>query len=238
MDVVQRSTYIASRSPPSVVHIIDELQRSLKVNLRGVRLAVTVERLSAVVVSFFVLSIHPRCHVPTVPFRPTTPMLNVQDGWDTASYPKFGFSGINEAVMAADGSVFLAGIGWEDSSPTSSIVVHLNSSGSVTWKWTVSRESVGTRTVEYGRTAETEDVSACSGMRHRQDCLVLCATGCAHTFMVVRSGIPETTCQDSRYCCSTPSTRPISWSLVVDGCIPRRAVLDEVSSAACVRALL
>lgn len=40
--------------------------------------------------------------------------------------------------MAADGSVFLIGIGEEEAFDFDSVVVHLNSSGSFMWNWKVS----------------------------------------------------------------------------------------------------
>lgn len=44
--------------------------------------------------------------------------------------------------MAADGSVFLVGAGEEEPFDYNSVVLHLNSSGSLMWEWTVSESVV------------------------------------------------------------------------------------------------
>lgn len=66
-------------------------------------------------------------------------MLNIQDGWDTR-IEGVAHAQVTKAAIATDGSVFLAGVGEEEGSfygSYSSVVVHLNSSGSVLWEWKV-----------------------------------------------------------------------------------------------------
>lgn len=63
-------------------------------------------------------------------------VLNIQSGWDTR-ISGIARAWVNAAAIAADGSVFLIGIGQEEKFDFDSVVVHLNSSGEFLWEWKV-----------------------------------------------------------------------------------------------------